>query len=123
MQRVNIDSLEISIIRAAEYDQTKDNESIFQDESLDLDTDSEHSSDTQEGAYDQNEKTDSADSLMTLLEGKPNATKSNDDFDDFINTIINKSSSKPNSHEPSTPLERTSSYPLEYYLRSGTFSE
>ena len=69
-------------------------------------------------------KADSNDSILSLLEGlPPPKTLSKSECEDFIKSITKGPSSKKNNPESTKPIERITSYPIEYYVRSGTFSE
>ena len=114
-QKVNIESIEISILRAAEQEKSFTAENIYLDESSESDVfdESEHSTIVSE-----------ADSIDRLLEElQPPKISSNRDLDDFLNSIIKPHSSEENKPVPATPIDRISSYPTDYYIRSGTFSE
>ena len=97
IQKINMESIEISIIRATEQDRSCTMEDIYLDESLEsLDDESEHTSLT---------------------------NKSHEDIEDLVDRLINGDSSEENETKATMSSERISSYPLDYYVRNGTFSE
>ena len=119
IQEVNINSIEISILRAMETDLSDENGITHWEESTefdDFDDESEPSTIISK-AY-------SNDSILSLLEGlPPPKTLSKSECDEFINSITKGSSSKKNNPDSTKPIDRITSYPIDYYISSGTISE
>ena len=90
IQEVNIESIEISILREMERETSLEKEKLYLD-----------SSESEDNEYRQSDTT----------VGEP------DDFDEWFENH------KMGNQLPTNLTERTSTYPLEYYLKSGTFSE
>ena len=87
IQEINIESIEVSILRHTEREKSFEIEKLFLD-----------SSESEEDEYRQSDTSD-------------------DIFDEYLKNLTT------DNQMPTNLTERTSSYPLEYYVRSGTFSE
>ena len=109
-QKVNIESIEISILRAAEQEKS------FLDESSEsdvFDDDSEYSTTVSK-----------ANSVNSLLEvPQPPKIDRSGDIEDLVDRILNGDSSEENESISTIPIDRITSYPIDYYIKSGTFSE
>ena len=125
LQNVNMESIEISILRANEqersYEREKEDFDIY-DSSESLEDDSEYSNTSQEEKSSLTTKTDTEDSLLTTRDEKQSENLCYDTIDEWIDNIL-KESSKADKPSPTIQSERISTYPLEYYVKSGTFSE
>ena len=115
VQNVNMESIEISILRATERSYEKEKEDIYLNESsVSLDDESEYSNASQEENLTILTKADSVDKLPTTLVEKDQENASYDSIDEWIESLA-----KENEREN----KRISSYPIDYYVKSGTFSD
>ena len=115
VQNVNMESIEISILRATERSYEKEKEDIYLNESsVSLDDESEYSNTSQEENLTILTKADSVDKLPTTLVEKDQENASYDSIDEWIESLA-----KENEREN----KRISSYPIDYYVKSGTFSD
>ena len=122
IQEVNINSLEISIMRTMENEESYEKGNLHLDESSDFDDDSEYSTNSQEDAFNQIKNTDSVDSIENLLEEIRAEPYNDSNIGEFIDSLTNNKS-KENEPKATVSSERISSYPLDYYVKNGTFSE
>ena len=90
IQEVNIESIEISILREMERERSLEKEKLYLD-----------SSESEDNEYSQSDTT----------------VEERDEFDEWFENH------KTGNQLQTNLTERTSTYPLEYYLRSETFSE
>ena len=124
LQNVNMESIEISILRANEQERSyvREKEDYnFNESSVSLDDDSEYLNTSQEDNSSITTKADTVDSLLTML-GEKQSENPKDSIDELIDSII-KESSKEDKPNPTAQSERISTYPLDYYVKNGTFSE
>ena len=111
VQNVNMESIEISILRATERSYEKEKEDIYlKESSVSLDDESEYSNTSQEENLTILTKADSVDNLPTALVEKHQENASYDSMDEWIESLAKEN-------------KRISSYPLDYYVKSGTFSD
>ena len=125
LQNVNMESIEISILRANEQERSYEREKEdfdLNDSSESLDDDSEYSNTSQEDNSSLTTKTDTVDSPQTKLGEKQSENLCQESLEELIDNILN-GDSKTDKSSPTTQSERISTYPLEYYVKSGTFSE